>query len=178
VRLARLLKIAASAAVVAVVATEAWSLADGYRDAHACLNTLPALEETGELVVGSLARSRNLPGVFEIGYRVIDTIGSRPGRLLCAFGDGPDGRRHLVGMEFGGRPVGEARLYFLKRFWLGDPAAVQSGAARLKNDVPPLAVLAAVIGRPHPSLIGALLCALLAVAALAAGRFARGGRQG
>ncbi len=177
-RPARLLKIVAAAAIAAVVTAEAWSLAEGYRDARVCLNALPAVEETGDLVVGSLARPHDLPGVFEIDYRVNDAVDSRPGRLRCAFGDGPDGLRHLVGMEFGGRPIGEARLYFLERFWLGDPAAVQSDAARLTNDVPPLTLLAAIVGRPHPSLIGALLCALLAVAALAAGRFAGGGRQG
>ncbi len=63
-RPARFLTIAAAAAVVAVVTAEAWSLAVGYRDARACLNALPALEENGELVVGNLARSRDLSDVF------------------------------------------------------------------------------------------------------------------
>jgi len=170
VRPARFLKIAVAAAVVAVLTAEGRWLTEGYRDARACLNALPALEESGEIVVGSLGRSDSLPGVFEIGYRVTDTAGSRPGRLRCAFGDGPDGRRHLLGVEFAGQPIGEARLYFLERFWLDDPAAVRSGEARLKTEVPPLTFLAAMVGRPHPSLIGALLCALLAAAALAAGR--------
>lgn len=167
-RSARLLTIAAAAAIAAVFAAEGWWLAEGYRDAHACLDALPALEDNGELVVDSLTRSDNLLSVFAVDYRVSDLFGTRPGRLRCAFGDGPDGRRHLLGVEFGGQPIGEARLYFLERFWLGDPAAVRSGEKRLKSEVPPLSFLAAMIGRPRPSLIGALLCALLAAAALAA----------
>ncbi|SCM73533.1 hypothetical protein KL86PLE_110106 [uncultured Pleomorphomonas sp.] len=177
-RPARFLKIAVAAAIAAILAAEGWWLTEGYRDARACLIVLPALEESGELVVGSLRRSDSLPGVFEIGYRATDTAGSRSGRLRCAFGDGPDGRRHLLGVEFDGQPIGEARLYFLERFWLGDPAAVRSGEARLRSDVPPLAFLAAMIGRPHPSLIGALLCALLAAAALAAGRLTERRQRG
>ncbi|WP_370673642.1 hypothetical protein [Pleomorphomonas sp. PLEO] len=174
---ARLLTIVTAAAIASVFAAEGWSLADGYRDARACLNALPALEESGQLVVGSLTRSDDLPGVFEIGYRVTEGFGSWPGRLRCAFGDGPDNRRHLLGVEFGGQPIGEARLYFLERFWLGDPAAIRSGEARLKSEIPPLSFLAAMIGRPHPSLIGALLCALLALAALATGRLSGKRRQ-
>ena len=174
---ARLLTIAATAAIAAVFATEGWWLAESYRDARACLNALPALEENGELVVGSLTRSDDLPGIFAIDYRVADSLGSRSGRLRCAFGDGPDGMRHLLGVEFGGRPIGEARLYFLERFWLGDPAAIRSGEARLRSEIPPLSFLAAMIGRPHPSLIGALVCAFLAAAALAAGRLSGSSRQ-
>lgn len=174
---ARLLTIATAAAIAAVFAAEGWWLAEGYRDARACINALPALEENGELIVDDLTRSDNLPSVFEIRYRVVNSLGSRPDRLRCAFGDGPDGQRHLLGVEFRGQPISEARLYFLERFWLGDPAAIGSGDARLKSEIPPLSFLAAMIGRPHPSLIGALICALLAVASLAAGRFSGGRRQ-
>ena len=174
---ARLLTIATAAAIAAVFATEGWWLTQGYRDARTCLDALPALEENGALIVDDLARSDALPSVFEIHYRVTNSFGSRPDRLRCAFGDGPDGHRHLLGVEFHGQPIGEARLYFLERFWLGDPAAVRSGEARLESEIPPLSFLAAMIGRPHPSLIAALICALLAVAALAAGRFTRGRRQ-
>lgn len=176
-RLARFLTVATAAAIAAVFAAEAWWLAEGYRDARACLNALPALEENGALIVDNLTRSDSLFGVFEVDYRVVEAFGSRPGRLRCAFGDGPDGQRHLLGMEFDDQPVGEARLYFLERFWLGDPAAIRGGQSRLRNEIPPLTFLAAVVGRPHPSLIGALLSALLAVATLAAGRFSRGCRQ-
>lgn len=176
-RSTRLLTIAAAAAIAAVFAAEGWWLAEGYRDARACLNTLPALEDNGELVVDGLTRSDSLLSVFEIDYRVRDAFGLRLGLLRCAFGDGPDGQRHLLGVEFGGRPIGEARLYFLERFWLGDPAAVRSGERRLKSEVPPLTFLAATIGRPRPSLIVALLCALLVAAALAAGRWSGGKRQ-
>ena len=94
----------------------------------------------------------------------------RAGQLRCAFGDGPDGRRHLLGLELGGRPVGDARIYFLERFWLDDPAAIDSGAARLDDRVPPPMLLAAVVGRPHPALLIVLLAALLAGAALAGRR--------
>lgn len=170
-RAARLLRIAPAAAIGAVFATGAWWLADGYRDARACLDALPALEERGDLVVDHLWRTGNLGRVVEIGYRQVDAVGSRPGRLRCAFGDGPDGRRQLLGLEFRGRPVGEARLYVLDRFWLGDEAAIQSGKARLRVEVPLLAFLAAIIGRPHPALVGTFLCILLAVVMLAASRF-------
>jgi hypothetical protein len=172
----RFLTIAIAAAIAAVFVAEGWWLAEGYRDARACINALPALEETGDLVVDNLARSNGLSGVFEVDYRTTDVFGTRPGRLRCAFGDGPDGQRHLLGVEFGNLPIGEARLYFLERFWLEDPAAVQSGEKRLKSEVPPLTFLTAIIGRPHPSLIGAVLCALLAVAMTAIGRFSRSGR--
>ena len=175
--LARLLTIATAAAIAAVFAAEGWGLAESYRDARACLNVLPALEENGELTVDDLARSGNLLGVFEVRYRVANPFGARPDRLRCAFGDGPDGQHHLLGVEFRGQPIGEARLYFLERFWLGDPSAIRSGEARLDSQIPPLSFLAAMVGRPHPSLIGALLCALLAVAALAAGHLTKGRRQ-
>lgn len=176
-RPARLLTIAA-AAIGAVVTTEAWWLTNGYRDARACLNALPALEEHGDLVVDGLKRSSGLFDVVEIDYRRADAAGGQRGRLRCAFGDGLDGGRRLLGAEIGGQPIGDARLYFLERFWLGDAMAVQSGATRVRVEVPPLVFLAAMIGRPHPSLIGALLCALLAGAILAARRFSTSRRRG
>lgn len=176
-RPSRLLKIVAAAAIGAVVATEAWWLANGYRDARACLNALPALEERGDLVVDGLKRSSGLFDVVEIGYWKVDAGDGRPGRLRCAFGDGLDGGRRLLGAEIGGQPIGDARLYFLERFWLGDEAAVESGAKRLRTEVPPLIFFAAMVGRPHPSLIGALLCALLGVAMLAARRFSTSPRR-
>lgn len=171
-RPARFLTIATAAAIAAVFVTEGWWLAEGYSDAHACLNALPALEETGDLVVDGLARSDNLPGVFEISYSVKGTLGGWPGNMRCAFGDGPDGRRHLLGVEFNDQSIGEARLYFLERFWLNDPASVQSGKARLESKIPPLSFLAAIIGRPNPALIAAIVFAILAAASLAASRFA------
>lgn len=176
-RLSRFLTIAAAAAIGAVVATEAWWLANGYRDARACLNALPALEENGDLVVDNLKRSGDLFDVVEIGYRRVDAAGSQSGRLRCAFGDGLNGPRRLLGAEIEGSPIGDARLYFLERFWLGDEAVVESGRARLRVEVPPLTFLAAMIGRPHPSLVGAVLCLLLAAAMLAANRFAGRGRR-
>ncbi|MCM5559963.1 hypothetical protein [Pleomorphomonas sp. JP5] len=172
-----LLKIVAAAAIGAVVATEAWWLANGYRDASACLNALPALEEQGDLVVDGLKRSSGIFDVIEIDYRRANALGGHPGRLRCAFGDGLDGGRNLLGAEIGGQPIGEARLFFLERFWLEDATAVESGAKRLRTEIPPLVFLAAMIGRPHPSLIGALLCALLGVALLAARRFSTSHRR-
>ena len=169
-RRAGFVSIAVAAAVAAAVASGIWSVADGYRDVRACRDALPALEENGDIVVDSLIRDSGRPAVFAIGYRVTDAAGSRAGQLRCAFGNGPDGRRHLLGLELGGRPVGDARVYFLERFWLGDPAAIDSGAARLDDRVPPLMRLAAVVGRPHPALLIALLAALLAGAALAGRR--------
>lgn len=177
-RPARFLKIAAAAALAAVVAAEAWSLSESYRDARACLNALPALEESGEITVTRLVRSAELPGLFEVGYRVSDPAGARLGRLRCAFSDGLDGRRHLTAAELSGRPVGEARLYFLERFWLGDASAIESGATRLGSQLSPLDFLVAVVGRPRPSLLVILLIALLATAVLAGGRFAGRRRQG
>lgn len=171
-RPARFLTIATAAAIAAVFVAEGWWLAEGYNDARTCINALPALEETGDLVVDGLARSNNLPGVFEIAYSAKGALSDWPGSMRCAFGDGPDGRRHLLGIEFNDQPIGEARLYFLERFWLNDPAAVQSGKARLKNEIPPLAFLTAIVGRPNPALIGAIAFAILAAASLAASRFA------
>ncbi|PKR90318.1 hypothetical protein CXZ10_02745 [Pleomorphomonas diazotrophica] len=176
-RAARLLRIGPAAAIGAVLATGTWWLAEGYRDAHVCLDALPALEERGDLVADHIQRSGSLGRVIEIGYLQIDDSGSRLGRLRCAFGDDLDGRRQLLGLEFGGRPLGEARLYVLERFWLEDEAAVQSGRARLRVEITPLGFLAAMIGRPHPALVGGLLCALLAAAMLAARRFAGGRRR-
>lgn len=172
----RLLRIGPAAAIGAVLAAGTWWLAEGYRDAHVCLDALPALEERGDLVADHIQRAGNLGRVIEIGY-LQDDAGSRPGRLRCAFGDGLDGRRQLLGLEFRGRPVGEARLYVLERFWLGDEAAVQSGRARLRVEITPLAFLAAMIGRPHPAPVVGLLCVLLAAAMLAASRFAGRKRQ-
>lgn len=171
-RAARLVKILPAAAIGAVLATGTWWLAEGYRDAHLCLDALPALEEQGDLVANHVRRAGNLGRVIEIGYLQIDAAGSRAGLLRCAFGDRLDGRRQLLGMEFGGRPVGEARLYVLERFWLGDEAAVQSGRPRLRVEITPLGFLAAMIGRPHPAPVVGLLCVLLAAAMLAARRFA------
>lgn len=176
-RSARFLTIAVAAAIAAVFVAEGWWLAEGYSDARSCLNALPALEETGDLEVTGLTRSDNLPGVFELTYSVKGPLSGWPGSMRCAFGDGPDGRRHLIGVEFNDEPIGEARLYFLERFWLNDPAALQSGKARVENEIPPFAFLGTIIGRPNPALIGAIVCAILAAASLAASRFAGHARR-
>ena len=52
-----------------------------------------------------------------------------PERLVCRFaasGAFDAARRELVGLRTGSGEIGESRLYFLKRFWLGTPDAVSN----------------------------------------------------
>lgn len=159
----------AAAAVAAALTTEMWTLSVAYSDAQACRNTLPALEETGGLIVGGLRRDTALPAVYEIDYWVSGE-GARPGRLRCAFGERADGGRRLIGLEIAGRPVSEAQLFLLDRFWLGDEDTVNEGLHRLRDVIPLRERLAAVVGRPDPSFLAAIGLAVLAAAVAALAR--------
>ena len=168
-RLGNFLRMLAAAAIAAALASEVWMLSTAYRETQTCRDALPALEDSGDLIVGALKRDAALPSVYEIDYWVTGAS-PRPGKLRCAFGEAPDGDRRLVGLELGGWPIGDARLILLERFWLGDAEAVREGARRIRDVVPRMELLDAVIGRPHPSLIAAIVCALLAVVFEALGR--------
>lgn len=168
-RFGNLLTMLAAAAIVAAISTEAWRLSVAYDDVRACRNALPALEDTGELIVGALRRDPDLPSVYEVDYWVKGLV-ARPGRLRCAFGEGSDGERRMLGAEIGGWSIGEARLYMLERFWLGDPEAVREGERRIRDVIPLRELLRAVVGRPDPSLLAAVVCGLLALLAAGLGR--------
>lgn len=168
-RFGNLLTVLAAAAIVAAISTEAWRLSVAYDDARACRNALPALEEDGELIIGALRRAPDLPSVYEVDYWVKGLV-SRPGRLRCAFGEGSDGERRLTGVEIGGWSIGEARLFMLDRFWLGDANAVRDGERRIRDVTPGRELLRAVVGRPDPSLFAAIGCGLLALLVAGLGR--------
>lgn len=96
-----------------------------------CRSLIPALEPAGALIVVAIEADPLAPNAVRIDYRVDD----RPSRLRCAFGGGfLDTRRlDLRAVEVNGVQLGEARLFVLERFWLGDPQAVAEGEARLSG---------------------------------------------
>jgi hypothetical protein len=109
-------------------------------DIRLCRAVLPAIEPEGKIVVDTTSVNRGTATVVEIGYRVVSAAGTpSPGQLRCAVREATSdplfGRPELAGVEENGRVMGDARLFFLKRFWLGDPGAVAEGERRL-GDAP------------------------------------------
>jgi branched-subunit amino acid ABC-type transport system permease component len=96
--------------------------------ARLCRMALPALYSEGTAIEVS-ATAGDGAGAVTVTHATI-----RPGRvpreteLACRFAGGrfSAGRRELVGVTLAGRPLPEANLLFLKRFWLADPAAARA----------------------------------------------------
>ncbi|HUG60358.1 MAG TPA: branched-chain amino acid ABC transporter permease [Methylomirabilota bacterium] len=112
--------------------------------ARLCRTVLPALEPHGRIVVDTEERDPAVRDVVRIAYSVDAGDGVRRGTLRCAFGGGrlDAGRLDLVAVDLDDRLLGDARLLFLKRFWLGDPEASSEGVRRL--ELPPADPLVAV----------------------------------
>jgi branched-chain amino acid transport system permease protein len=104
----------------------------------ACLMVLPAIERPqARVIVLAVDALPQRADDVRIRYRVEGPGGrARVTETICAFGDdGVSGRRHaLVGVRSERGDLGPARLYFLKRFWLGDPRAAGEAAARITFD--------------------------------------------
>lgn len=103
-------------------------------DAAVCRAVLPAVEPEGEIRLLSLERDagETVPTV-RIRYAVEPADGKvRSGVLRCALREGGLGDKpHLVGIEVNGVRMGDVRLFFLERFWLGDPDAIAAGEKRV-----------------------------------------------
>ncbi len=99
-----------------------------------CVQALPALEaDDARITVVAVDPDPAKEGNLRISYRVDDRAGARRKVLICAFGrDTPTGDgRALIGLRDHHGDIGDARFYMLRRFWLGDPAAVAEGASRV-----------------------------------------------
>jgi branched-chain amino acid transport system permease protein len=103
--------------------------------ARLCRTAIPIVDDSG--VVTILRYSHPVrPEHWQIDYTGTSPEGAvRRHRLECTFAaaNHADGRLDLVALSLDGEPLGEARLYFLKHYWLGssesfgaDPAPVQA----------------------------------------------------
>ncbi|WP_165498137.1 branched-chain amino acid ABC transporter permease [Siculibacillus lacustris] len=103
-----------------------------------CISLVPALEgPDARVTVLAVAETPERRDNLRVRYRV--EVPGSPGRvtdLVCAFGDetGSGDRRALLGVRTADGDLGPSRLYFLKRFWLGDPAALADSATRIVVD--------------------------------------------
>lgn len=107
-------------------------------EAELCRAVLPAVEPEGAITLAATDLTPGTPAVVRIAYSVLAPGRDlRQGTLRCAVRGSLyaelTGRPELVGVEENGRLMGEARLFFLKRFWLADPAAVAEGEKRLTD---------------------------------------------
>ncbi|WP_237155187.1 branched-chain amino acid ABC transporter permease [Oryzibacter oryziterrae] len=102
--------------------------------ADLCRQMLPALEPDGMVRVLSIQGEAQLAHVIRVAYQV-EEPGDMPrgGLLRCAFGGGSfdEDRMKITGIEQDGQRIGDARQFFLERFWLGKPDAMREGEARL-----------------------------------------------
>lgn len=116
--------------VVAVAMLNRWA-ADRAETAL-CQAALPALEPQGRLSLMSVGHAGP---VVTIAYQVeLPGPMRRAGLLRCAVTEDAPlfADPELTAVEFDGQPLGDARLFMLKRFWLGDAEAVAAGAARFQ----------------------------------------------
>lgn len=122
-----------AAVVVAAIALAACAIVDPLsRDI--CVAVVPALEpNAGRIEITAVADAPERPGNVVVDYRLDEAGIVRTARLTCAFGDAAmtGDRRDLVGVRTDRGDLTPSRLFFLKRFWLGDPTARAEGLARL-----------------------------------------------
>ncbi len=100
-----------------------------------CLAVLPALEPAdARLIVEAIETPEGRPDDVRLVYRAERAGTSRVGDVVCSFGDDTrtGDRRGLVAVADAHGALGPARLYFLKRFWLGDPSLLAEEAARVE----------------------------------------------
>lgn len=88
--------------------------------ARLCRAAAPALhDEAAEVVETQLAPVPNDPKALRYRYRVRSSLGSAPHELICRFASQTGaGRFDLVAVLQDGAPLGEVKLYMLKRWWL------------------------------------------------------------
>lgn len=103
--------------------------------ARICRAVAPALHDEGtEIVETQLAPVRNDAAALRYTYRARGPLGSAPHELICRFAAQTGaGRFDLVAALADGAPLGEVKLYILKRWWLEEaqPAARGSPLFRL-----------------------------------------------
>jgi branched-chain amino acid transport system permease protein len=100
-----------------------------------CLSILPALEPADtRLVVDAVETPDGRPDDIRLVYRAERDGASRAGEVVCSFGDDSRSgdRRGLLAVRDARGALGPARLYFLKRFWLGDQTLVGEALARVE----------------------------------------------
>jgi branched-chain amino acid transport system permease protein len=106
-----------------------------------CRSAVPALEPEGTIRVKASGPDPATSAVMRVAYSVELDGAVRHGTLRCAFAGGrlDFSRLELVAAEKDGVPLGEARLLFLKRFWLADREATAEGDRRIADPgEPPL----------------------------------------
>lgn len=100
---------------------------------EACIAAVPALEEGAAPITILAVEATERTDVVRVRYRSM-IGGPHLHEIACAFGEevGGSGRRDLVGIrtEQGVLPL--ARLFVLRRFWLGDPSARAAGLERVE----------------------------------------------
>lgn len=78
-------------------------------------------DDDTEIVETQLAPLHNDPAALRYTYRSRSPLGSAPHEVICRFAAQTGAARFdLVALVADGRPLGEARLYILKRWWLED----------------------------------------------------------
>lgn len=97
--------------------------------ARLCRALLPALAPDGKLFVTAIEAD----AAANHGVRIDFLADGLERSVRCAFAGGAldEDRLRLVAVEADGRVLGEAQVFFLNRFWLGDPEALAEGEARL-----------------------------------------------
>jgi branched-chain amino acid transport system permease protein len=97
-----------------------------------CRMIMPALHAApGEIAILQVVAGPSPDSVLIRYLRKPDEPGQSEHRILCAFGGGrlSRARQELTGLTFDRDRFGEARLLYLKRFWLNDPAAALAAPA-------------------------------------------------
>ncbi|MDQ0345891.1 branched-subunit amino acid ABC-type transport system permease component [Ancylobacter vacuolatus] len=102
--------------------------------ARLCRAAAPALhDEAVEIVETQLVPVPNDPTALRYRYRVRSSLGGGPHELICRFAAQTGaGRFNLVALIQDGAPLGEVKLFILKRWWLEDARSQARGAPILR----------------------------------------------
>lgn len=98
--------------------------------ARLCRAAAPALhDEAADIVETQLGPVPNDPTALRYRYRVRSSLGSGPHELICHFAaQAGAGRFHLVALLQDGTPLGDVKLYILRRWWLQEDRGETRGA--------------------------------------------------
>lgn len=78
-------------------------------------------DDDTDITETQLGPLRSDPAALRYSYRTRSALGSAPHELICRFAAQTGaGRFDLVALVADGRPLGEVKLYILKRWWLED----------------------------------------------------------
>jgi branched-chain amino acid transport system permease protein len=124
---------------VVLIALSVLSSCAEYLDAdqaRLCRTAIPVLDEGGQTITILRHSHRARPEHLQIDYaEAFGETAPRLHRIECTFAatGQADGRLDIVALSLDGEPLGEARLFFLKHYWLGssesfgaDPAPVRT----------------------------------------------------